>query len=105
MFAAHSGSTRSKAAAKMTRVDERNRVPAQPKNQRPMTAISSAWKRWLPTNQPASMIGYGQIGTGGARGPGAQRLVQERPVAGWEKSPPTRLSVSGGGGGDRRRGI
>ena len=45
MFAANSGSTRSKAAAKMTRVEERNRVPAQPKNQSPMTAIRRAWKR------------------------------------------------------------
>src|SRR5205823_571551 len=32
MLAADSGSTRSKAAAKITRVDERNRVPAEPKN-------------------------------------------------------------------------
>src|SRR5207237_4738663 len=34
MFAANSGSTRSKAAAKMTRVDGRKRVPANPTHRR-----------------------------------------------------------------------
>jgi hypothetical protein len=57
MLAAHDGSTRSNAAAKMTRVDERNRVPAQPKNHRPMTMISRAWKRWLLTRNPANITG------------------------------------------------
>src|SRR5947207_1965664 len=64
MLAAHEGSTRSKAAAKMTRVDERKRVPAQPKNQRPMTRMRIAWKMWLLTSHPANITGYGQIGTG-----------------------------------------
>src|SRR5580765_5070102 len=57
MLAAHDGSTRSNAAAKITRVEERKRVPAQPKNHRPMTMISSAWKKWLSTSQPANMTG------------------------------------------------
>src|SRR6202162_4731605 len=55
MFAANSGSTRSKAAAKMTRVDDRKRVPAQPKNHRPMTTMRRAWARGLPTRQQARM--------------------------------------------------
>ena len=66
MLAAHEGSTRSKAAAKMTRVDDRNSVPAQPKNHKPMTRIRTAWKMWLSTSQPANITGYGQIGTGAA---------------------------------------
>src|SRR2546425_12503602 len=94
MFAAHSGSTRSKAAAKMTRVDERKRVPAQPKNQRPMTAISSAWKRWLPTNQPASMIGYGQIGTGGAGEAGTKMVFQYAALGARYEAPPNVLTMS-----------
>src|SRR6266849_1671102 len=77
MLAAHDGSTRSNAAAKMTRVDERNRVPAQPKNHRPRTMISRAWKRWLLTRNPANITGYGQIGTGGATAPWtANKLFQ-----------------------------
>src|SRR3979490_2879114 len=77
MLAAHDGSTRSKAAAKMTRVEDRNSVPAQPKNHRPMTMISRAWKRWLLTRKPANITGYGQIGTGGAAAPcTANRLFQ-----------------------------
>src|SRR5205823_13477213 len=42
MLAAQAGGTRSNAAAKMTSVEDRNRVPAQPKNNSPMAAISSA---------------------------------------------------------------
>src|ERR1700730_1320134 len=64
MFAAHEGRTRSKAAAKMTRVEERKSVPAQPKNQRPITRMSNAWNRWLLTSQPANMTGYGHVPTG-----------------------------------------
>src|ERR1700682_65798 len=71
MFAAQDGSTRSNAAAKMTRVDDRNRVPAQPKNQAPITSSSTTWKRWLFTNQPANMIGLGQIVTGAVPAPNA----------------------------------
>ena len=57
MLAAHAGSTRSNAAAKITRVEDRNSVPAQPKNHRPMTRMISAWRRWLFTSQPAYMTG------------------------------------------------
>src|SRR6202140_5962434 len=84
MLAAHDGSTRSKAAAKMTRVEERNTVPAQPKNHRPMTMISRAWNRWLLTRKPANMTGYGQIGTGGAGAPEtAKTLFQYEALAAW----------------------
>src|SRR6266568_9071026 len=69
MLAAHEGRTRSKAAAKMTRVEDRNRVPAHPKNQSPITMMSRAWKTELSTSQPANITGYGQIGTGGAGEP------------------------------------
>src|SRR5437868_15420855 len=92
MLAAHAGSTRSKAAAKMTRVDERKRVPAQPKNHRPMTMIKRAWKRWLLTRNPANITGYGQMGTGGAGASGtAERLFQSDAVAGWWKVEPAVL--------------
>src|SRR5256885_11506301 len=64
ILAAHSGSTRSKAAAKITRVEDRNTVPAQPKNHKPITRMISAWRRWLFTSQPAYMTGQGQPGTG-----------------------------------------
>src|SRR5579859_1372363 len=64
MFAAHEGSTRSNAAAKMTRVEDRNRGPAQPRNQTPITMMSRAWKRWLSTSQPANITGYGHVPTG-----------------------------------------
>ena len=64
MFAAHEGSTRSKAAAKITRVEDRNRVPAHPKNHRPMTMMSRAWNSLLSTSQPANITGYGQVPTG-----------------------------------------
>src|SRR5713226_7394624 len=71
MLAAHAGSTRSNAAAKMTRVDDRNRVPAQPKNQAPSTRSRMIWKRWLSTSQPANMSGLGQIVTGAVPAPKA----------------------------------
>src|SRR5437763_4926800 len=57
MLAAQAGRTRSNAAAKMTRVEDRNRVPAQPKNHRPMTMMSRAWNRWLLTRKPANITG------------------------------------------------
>src|SRR5215467_11968169 len=44
MLATHAGSTRSKAAAKITLVEERKSVPAQPKNQDPITRIRTNWK-------------------------------------------------------------
>src|SRR5215467_11382090 len=62
--AARSGSTRSNAAAKMTRVEDRNRVPTQPKNHRLSTRIRTVWNAVLFTSQPANMNGYGQTGSG-----------------------------------------
>jgi len=62
--AARSGSTRSKAAAKMTRVEDRKSVPTQPKNHRLITRIRMTWKALLCTSQPANMNGYGQTGMG-----------------------------------------
>src|SRR5713226_1785954 len=64
MLAAHDGNTRSNAAANITRVEDRNRVPAHPKNHRPMTMMSSAWNAWLLTSQPANITGYGHVPTG-----------------------------------------
>src|SRR2546430_14407021 len=94
MLAAHAGSTRSKAAAKMTRVDERNRVPAQPKNHRPMTMIKRAWKAWLSTRNPANMTGYGQMGTGGGAASGTpDRVVPEGGIARRAKVQPTVLLI------------
>src|ERR1700730_2713726 len=84
MLAAQDGSTRSNAAANMTRVEDRNSVPAQPKNHRPMTMINRAWKRWLSTRNPANITGYGQIGTGGATAPCTKnRLFQYAALADW----------------------
>src|SRR5207247_10019379 len=58
---AASGSTRSKAAAKMTRVEDRNSVPTQPKNHRLMTRIRMNWNTALCTTQLASITGPGKI--------------------------------------------
>src|ERR687891_2252374 len=41
--ATFSGRMRSNAAAKITRVDDRNSVPAQPRNQAPKTSTMIAW--------------------------------------------------------------
>ena len=49
--------TRSNAAAKMTRVEDRNRVPTQAKNHRLSTRISTTWNAVLCTSQPANMNG------------------------------------------------
>ena len=46
----------------MTRVEDRNRVPTQPKNHRLITRIRTTWNAVLCTSQPANMNGYGQIG-------------------------------------------
>ena len=55
--AAASGSTRSKAAAEMTRVEDRNSVPTQPKNHRLMIRIRMNWNTALCTTQLASITG------------------------------------------------
>ena len=59
--AAASGSTRSKAAAKMTRVEDRNSVPTQPKNHRLSIRIRMTWNAALCTSQPANRTGYGKM--------------------------------------------
>jgi len=61
--AAASGSTRSKAAAKMTRVEDRNSVPTQPKNHRLNSRIRMTWNAELCTSQEAISTGYGKIGS------------------------------------------
>src|ERR671925_873036 len=61
-FAAHSGRIRSKAAAKITRVDERKSVPAHPMNQAPNARMKSAWNAALWMKKLASSGGYGKIG-------------------------------------------
>src|SRR6516164_10576294 len=55
--AAASGRTRSKAAAKMTRVEDRNSVPTQPKNHRLMIRMRMNWNTVLCTTQLASITG------------------------------------------------
>src|ERR1700758_3610767 len=45
--AAASGSTRSKAAANMTRVEDRNSVPTQPKNHRLISSSKMTWMALL----------------------------------------------------------
>ena len=67
--AAASGSTRSKAAAKMTRVEDRNSVPTQPKNHRLISSSKMTWNAALFTTQPASITGYGKIGRAAFRAP------------------------------------
>src|SRR5271165_4492371 len=55
--AAPSGRIRSKAAAKITRVEDRNNVPTQPKNHRLISRIRITWNVVLCTSQPASSAG------------------------------------------------
>src|ERR1700733_13921938 len=61
--AAASGSTRSKAAAKMTRVEDRNSVPTQPKNHRLISSSKMTWTALLWISQEAISTGYGKIGS------------------------------------------
>src|SRR4051794_4087958 len=56
-FATLSGSTRSNAAAKITRVEDRNTVPTHPKNHIERTAISRNCNTGLPRNEAASRPG------------------------------------------------
>src|SRR5215210_2584829 len=64
--AAHSGRTRSNAAAKIIRVEDRNSVPVQPSHQAPKANTMIAWMMWLSIRNDASNGGKPQIGTGGA---------------------------------------
>src|SRR5215471_2494459 len=54
---AHSGRTRSNAAAKIIRVDDSQRVPAQPRNQTPKMITISIWRMWLSIRNAASIGG------------------------------------------------
>src|SRR5690349_15240605 len=63
-FATLSGSTRSKAAAKITRVDDRKTVPTHPKNHSESTATRMNCSTGLPKNDAASRPGYGQTPVG-----------------------------------------
>src|SRR4029453_2177057 len=63
-LATPSGRTRSNAAAKITRVDDRNTVPTQPKNHSESTATRMNWSTGLPKNDAASRPGYGQAPVG-----------------------------------------
>src|SRR5690349_14656644 len=62
-LATDSGSTRSNAAAKITRVEDRNTVPTQPKNHSDSTATSTNC-RTFGRNAAASRPGYGQTPVG-----------------------------------------
>ncbi len=55
--ATHSGSSRSKAAAKMTRVEERNTVPDQPKNHRLISNRTMNWMMGLLVRKAANRAG------------------------------------------------
>ena len=63
-LATDSGSTRSNAAAKITRVEDRNTVPTQPKNHSDRIAIRTNWSTGLPRNDAASRPGYGHTPVG-----------------------------------------
>jgi hypothetical protein len=66
---AHSGRTRSKAAAKIIRVDDRNSVPVQPSHHAPKANTMIAWMMWLSIRYEASRPGKPQIAmTGGSSG-------------------------------------
>ena len=56
-WAAWSGRTRSKAAAKIIRVDDRNSVPDQPRNQTPNRTTIPIWKSELSMRYDASSGG------------------------------------------------
>ena len=58
-LAAHSGRIRSNAAAKITRVELRNTLPAQPKNHSERSRSSTTCRSPLWKNIAASMPGYG----------------------------------------------
>ncbi len=54
---AHSGSIRSKAAAKIIRVDDRNSVPVQPSHHAPKANTMIAWMMLLSMMNDASIGG------------------------------------------------
>ena len=55
--AAASGRTRSNAAAKIIRVDDRNSVPDQPRNHAPKTTTIAIWKIRLSIRNEANSGG------------------------------------------------
>ncbi len=55
--AAASGRTRSKAAAKIIRVEDSQRVPAQPMNHAPNRITIAIWTMWLSMRNAASIGG------------------------------------------------
>src|SRR3954453_12661220 len=59
--ATDSGSTRSNAAAKITRVEDKNTVPTQPKNHSDSIATSRNCNTGEPRNDAASNPGYGHV--------------------------------------------
>ena len=64
--ATRSGRIRSNAAAKITRVEDRNTVPAQPKNQKLIANKTMNCRIGLEVKNMANMAGYGQAASGGA---------------------------------------
>ena len=57
IFDTHSGSMRSKAAAKITRVDERNTVPDQPIHQKLTARTTRNCRKRLPVRKVANCTG------------------------------------------------
>ena len=58
----HSGSMRSSAAAKITRVEDRKTVPDQPNHHIPTRKIMISCRARLPVRKEANCTGYGQTG-------------------------------------------
>ncbi|HET6189946.1 MAG TPA: hypothetical protein VFE59_23495 [Trebonia sp.] len=58
-----SGMIRSNAAAKITRVDDRDSVPTHPKNHKLISRIKITWNTVLCTSHPAIIAGYGKTGS------------------------------------------
>src|SRR3990170_2906234 len=65
-FATDSGSRRSNAAAKMTRVEERKTVAHQPNHHKLISAITRNCTNLFVVRNAASIAGYGQTGSAGA---------------------------------------
>ncbi len=62
IFDTHSGSMRSRAAAKITRVEDRKTVPDQPIHQKATAKMTRNCSARLPVRKVANWIGYGQTG-------------------------------------------
>src|SRR3972149_11151988 len=60
IFDTHSGNIRSRAAAKITRVEDRNTVPDQPNHQKLTRSTTMNWSKRLVVRNVANCTGEGQ---------------------------------------------